>query len=356
MMLAAAWQFSLLGLPARFERPEALLFLAVTALVSVFWMRDLVRRGKLLKKTVPDAVAWRMAPAAGRSRGLAGGTSVLTGLVLLSIAAAQPQCGTHTVLAKRFGMDVVIALDASSSMLARDVKPSRIERAKLELGGLIDRLGGDRVGIVAFAGSAFIQCPLTNDAAAAKLFLRAIDPGAIPQQGTALAEALDVSGRLLEGGDRGAAGRAIVLITDGEDHEGAAIEKAKALAQEGVRVFTVGIGSVSGEPIPLVDKNDKIVGYKKDHQGNTVMTRLNERILEEIAEAANGRYVYSAAGDLGIGEIHEELQRMDKAEFESRHTVQYDERYPIFAGIGLLLVCLGFLTGEGRWRRRRSTP
>lgn len=353
-MLAAAWQFTLLGLPARFERPEALLFLAVTAFVSVFWLRDLLRRGKTLKQTVPEGVAWRMAPAAGRSRGLAGGILVLKGIALLSIAAAQPQCGTHTVQAKRFGMDVVIALDASNSMLARDVKPSRIERAKLELGELIDRMGGDRVGIVAFAGTAFIQCPLTNDAAAAKLFLRAIDPQALPQQGTALAEALDVSGRLLEGGDRGAAGRAIVLITDGEDHEGAAIEKAKALAKEGVRVFTVGIGSVSGEPIPVVDKKGKVVGYKKDKQGNTVMTRLNEQILVEIAEAADGRYVHSNAGDLGIGEIHAELERMDKAEFETRHTVQYDERFPLFAGLGLLLVCLGTLTGEGRWRRRRS--
>lgn len=354
-MLAAAWQFTLLGLPARFERPEGLLFLVAVVVVSVFWLRDLLRRGKALKKTVPESVAWRMAPAAGRSRGLTGGLSVLTGIALLSIAAAQPQCGTHTVLAKRYGMDVVIALDASNSMLARDVKPSRIERAKLELGGLIDRMGGDRVGIVAFAGNAFIQCPLTNDAAAAKLFLRAIDPQALPQQGTALAEALDVSGRLLEGGDRGAAGRAIVLITDGEDHEGAAIEKAKALAKEGVRIFTVGIGSVSGEPIPLVDKKGKVVGYKTDHQGNTVMTRLNEQILMEIAEAADGRYVHSTAGDLGIGEIHAELERMDKAEFETRHTVQYDERFPMFAGVGLLLVCLGFVTGEGRWRRRRST-
>lgn len=353
-MFAAAWQFTLLGLPARFERPEGLLFLAATAVVSIFWLRDLLRRGKTFRKLVPESVAWRMAPAAGRSRGLAGGMSVLAGITLLGIAAGQPQCGTHTVLAKRYGMDVVIALDASNSMLARDVKPSRIERAKLELGGLIDRMGGDRVGIVAFAGTAFIQCPLTNDQAAAKLFLRAIDPEAIPQQGTALAEALDVSGRLLEGGDRGASGRAIVLITDGEDHEGAAIEKAKALAKEGVRIFTIGIGSVSGEPIPLVDKKGKVVGYKKDHQGNTVMTRLNEQILMEIADAANGRYVHSSSGDLGIGEIHAELERMDKAEFETRHTVQYDERFPAFIGAGLLLVSLGSLAGAGRWRRRRS--
>lgn len=354
MILAAAWQFTLLGLPSRFERPMGLVFVAVVALVALLWLRDLIRRGRQLRRIVPEKLAAHMAPAAGRGRGFAGGLSTLAGLALLGIAAAQPQCGTRTVLAKRYGMDVVIALDASNSMLARDVKPSRLERAKLELGGLIDRLGGDRVGIVAFAGNAFVQCPLTNDAAAAKLFLRAIDPQALPQQGTALADALEVSGRLLEGGDRGASGRAIVLITDGEDHQGEAIAKAKALADEGVRIFAVGIGSLSGEPIPITDGRGQVVGYKQDKAGNTVMTRLNEQILVSIAEAADGRYVHSASGDLGIGEIHAELERMDKAEFETRHTVQYDERFTTFAWPGFALLCLGMIVGEGRFRRRRK--
>lgn len=353
MTLATAWQFTLLGLPARFERPLALIFVGLVAFVALFWIRDLFRRGKALRTLVPERLADRMAPTAGRGRGGIGGLSSFAGLALLGIAAAQPQCGTHTVLAKRYGMDVVIALDASNSMLARDVKPSRLERAKLELSGLIDRLGGDRVGIVAFAGSAFVQSPLTNDGSAAKLFLRAIDPKALPQQGTAIAEALDVAERLLQGGDRGAAGRAIVLITDGEDHEGAAIEKAKALAKEGVRIFTVGVGSLTGEPIPVVDARDRIVGYKQDKAGNTVMTRLNEEMLVEIARAADGRYVHSAAGDLGIGEIHAELERMDKAEFETRQTVQYDERFMTFGWAGLGFVALGALVGEGRFRRRR---
>lgn len=352
-MLATAWQFTLLGLPARFERPLALLFVGAVVVVGLFWMRDLVRRGRTLRTLVPQRLAERMAPKAGRARGFLGGLSSFAGLALLGLAAAQPQCGTHTMLAKRYGMDVVIALDASNSMLARDVKPSRLERAKLELSGLIDRLGGDRVGIVAFAGTAFVQSPLTNDGAAAKLFLRAIDPKAIPQQGTAIAEALEVSERLLAGGDRGAAGRAIVLITDGEDHEGAAVEKAKALAKEGVRIFTVGVGSLTGEPIPVVDARDRIIGYKQDRAGNTVMTRLNEGMLIEIAEATNGRYVHSAAGDLGIGEIHAELEQMDKAEFETRQTVQYDERFPTFGWAGLGFIALGTLVGEGRLRRRR---
>lgn len=349
-----AWQFTLLGLPARFASPLALVFAAGVLLAALLWLRALWLRRRALDRTVPGRLLSRMAPMAGRTRDAIAGSSLLTGLLLLSIAAAQPQCGTHTVLAKRYGMDVVIVLDASNSMLARDVKPSRIDRAKLELSALIDRLKGDRVGIVVFAGDAFVQCPLTTDYAAAKLFLRAVDPAALPQQGTALGPALKVAGDLLDGGDRGAAGRAVVVITDGEDHEGDVEGETKRLAAKGVKLFTVGVGSTTGEPIPMLDEGGRVVGYKKDRSGQTVMTRLNEDVLVTIAQASGGRYVHSAVGDLGIGQVHEELDRMDKAEFEQRLTVQYEERYESFAWPGIALWMLGLVLGEGRFRRRRE--
>lgn len=349
-----AWQFTLLGLPARLALPLGLAFGGVAIFAALLWLRDLARRGTQRDQAVPERLLARMAPRAGRARDVWAGGTTLAGLLLLSLAAAQPQCGTKTVTAKRFGMDVVIALDASNSMLARDVKPSRLDRAKLELAGLIDRLKGDRVGIVVFAGDAFVQCPLTTDYAAAKLFLRAIDPATLPQQGTALAAALKVSGNLIEGGDRGAAGRAIVVLTDGEDHEGEAVERAKTLGEAGVRIFAVGVGSPAGEPIPILDARGGVTGYKKDRQGNTVMTRLNEDVLRSLAEATSGRYVHSMSGDLGIGEIHDELDRLDKAEFETRQTVQYEEKYATFALPGLALLIAGAAFGEGRFRRRRA--
>lgn len=355
MILAAAWQFSMLGLPARLALPDALWFIAALLLAALLWARMLWTRAKAMERTIPERLLSRVAPRAGAGRELWSGSATILGLALLSIAAAQPQCGTHTTQARRYGMDVVIAIDASNSMSARDVKPSRLERAKLELSGLIDRLHGDRVGIVVFAGDAFVQCPLTSDYAAAKLFLRAVDPKGLPQQGTALAAALKVAGTLFEGGQRGDSGRALVLLTDGEDHQGDVDAETDKLVEAGVRIFSVGVGSRTGEPIPLFAPDGSIAGYKKDRAGNTVMTRLNEEALQKIASKAKGRYVNSSGGDLGVGEVVEELSRMNKAEYESHLTVQFEERFESFAWPGLVLLVIGAVLGEGRfWRRREA--
>lgn len=352
----STWQFSVLGAKARLVHPERLWLVAVAALafaLEAWWLLGARAR---LERAVSARLADRMAPAAGPARGVARSSLVSIALALLGIALAQPQCGSHSELTKRYGIDLVVALDASASMQARDVKPSRLERAKLELAGLIDRLKGDRVAIVVFAGDAFVQCPLTTDYAAAKLFLRAITPDSVPQQGTALSRALATSRELLDNADRGAKGKAVVLITDGEDHEGAALDEAAKLAEAGVRIYAVGVGSVSGEPIPLVDAAGNVTGYKKDRAGNTVMTRLNEQILQELADKGTGKYVHSARGDLGVGEIAEELDRLQKAELQSRLTVQYEDRYQAFAAPALALLLLAALAGDGRWRRARATP
>jgi Ca-activated chloride channel family protein len=255
-------------------------------------------------------------------------------------------------------MDVVIAIDGSMSMMARDVKPSRIERAKLELSGLIDRLKGDRVGIVVFAGDAFVQCPLTTDYSAAKLFLRAINPKDLPQQGTAVAAALRTSASLFEGADTGpgtVAAKAIVVLTDGEDHEGELDDEIKKLSDEGVKVYTVGVGSVTGEPIPVLNADGNVTGYMKDRDGQTVMTRLNEEVLQTMAHETGAKYVHSASGDLGVGEISEELSRLDKAEYETSMVVEYDERFEYFAWPAAALLAFAWAVGEGRFRRRRES-
>jgi Ca-activated chloride channel family protein len=344
-----ALQFSFLGYAMRLARPEFLLGLLAAALVLFLAVTAALRRHRVLAGLFLGPTLERAAPGAAPVRhGLRFG-SVGLALLFFSLALAQPQCGTHTELAKRYGIDVVIALDASRSMLAKDIQPNRLERAKLELSGLLDRLKGDRVGLVVFAGDAFTQCPLTSDYAAAKMFLKAIDVANMPVQGTDLSRALEESKELLVQAERGAKARAIVLLTDGEDTSGTALnEQVEQLADLGIRVVSVGIGSTTGEPIPELDRKGQFVGYKKDREGNTVMTRLDEAVLQSIADRTGGRYVRSVSGSIGVQEVHEELDRLDKAEFESRLTVKYSERFQFLAFPGVLLLIVGAAIRPGR--------
>jgi Ca-activated chloride channel family protein len=231
---------------------------------------------------------------------------------------------------------VVVALDVSKSMLAKDVSPSRagnrLSRAKMEVSGLIDRLQGDRIGLVAFSGAAFVQCPLTSDYAAAKLFLRAMKAGSIPVGGTNLSEALRAARLMFEGSRGGSRSKVVVIISDGEDHEGGYEEEVEKMRSLGVRISAVGIGTQIGELIP----DDQ--GRYMRSQGKTIMTRLQESTLRAVAEATGGMYIHSAAGDLGFEAIYDMLSRMHKSEYESRVESVYEEKYQLFAFVGLLLL------------------
>src|SRR5207253_1784463 len=206
-----------------------------------------------------------------------------------------------------------------------------VERAKLEVTALLDRLNGDRVGLVVFAGDAFVQCPLTTDYAAARLFLRAVEPVSMATQGTAIADALYQAREVLDGGGRGDAGKAVLLITDGEDQRGDALAAASDLAEAGIRIFAVPIGSTEGEPIPLLDRAGNLTGYKKDKEGRTVLTRTDIKGLGELAARGNGALLAGGGADLGVLKFLPELERIHKGEFESRLSVQYDDKYPWFA-------------------------
>jgi Ca-activated chloride channel family protein len=305
---------------------------------------------------VPDERRALVLPGIGSTQGILRGGFLGTALLLLFVAAAGPQCGERTEIVKRSGVDLVIALDASTSMLARDVKPSRIERARAEISALLDVLRGDRVGIVAFAGEAFVQCPLTIDYSAAKLFLRAVDPAGMPQQGTAIAAALDESRRLLEGGSRGGAAKVVLLISDGEDQEGAALDAAKALGDAGIRVYAVAVGNQAGEPIPLTDAKGAMSGYKKDSQGRTVLTRADASMLQDIATTAGGKLLEGSGSDLGILQLVAEVEKLQKGELESRLSVQYADRSAQVGWPAFFLLCAAAMLGEGtlRLRQRRS--
>jgi len=353
-VIAAAIQTTILGLRLRILDPIWLWIAPLGLVVGALAAWRSWQRAQRARRLVPQERSARVLPGTGSAQGVLRGSALGTALLLLFVGAAGPQCGERTEIVKRSGVDLVIALDASTSMLARDVKPSRLERAKVEVTALLDKLHGDRVGLVVFAGEAFVQCPLTTDYSAAKLFLRAVDPAAMPQQGTAIAGALREARRVLDAGGRGGVARAVLLITDGEDNEGDAADAAKDLGDAGIRVYAVAVGSEDGEPIPLTDGKGSVTGYKKDREGRTVLTRTDVKGLGELTSRAGGKVLTASGADLGVGAIFLELEKLQKGELESRLAVQYDDRYPYVAWPAFALLCAAAALGEGRFRRRNE--
>lgn len=350
-MIAAALHLSLLGVELRLAHPErwpwSLGAVVVGLVVGTAFLR---RRRGLLLLTASGPLRDLVAPTASTSRWLLRRAASLLALALLSLALLRPQLGEKEVMVERRGIDLVVAVDASRSMLARDVLPSRLERAKLELASLIDGLRGDRVGIVVFAGEAFVQCPLTYDRGAAKLFLRAIDPGTMPSQGTAIGKALETAGALFQASEGVAKSRVVLLLSDGEDHSGSVERAAASLAEQGVRVYALGIGSEAGTPIPILDAEGRVQGYQKDRRGRTVVSRREDDQLERIAAKTGGRFFAASGGGLGVGEILGELSRLETTEREGRLALEWEEAYHLLALPGLILLVLGAGWTEGRRR------
>jgi Ca-activated chloride channel family protein len=343
--------FQVLGAPARLLEPAALwLLLPVVALAGLATWRLLQRRDLLVRTAGPQAR--RLAPRAGLSRPAGRITLWLTGLLLLALALARPQCGTRTELSRRYGIDLVVLLDVSRSMQARDVLPDRLTRATLEVGSLLEQLAGDRVGVVVFAAEAFVQCPLTTDYQAARLFLRSVGPGSVPQQGSDLGRALRAARQLLEQGENSQGrGKAVLVVSDGEDLEGDAGEAARALGEAGIRVHALAVGTLAGEPIPLLDAGGQITGYKKDRSGQTVVTRLDLSTLREITSRGGGEIFDLDSPDRGLPAFKAALDGLQKSELTSRLTVQFEDRYAMAAFPALLLLLAGLLLGEAGPRR-----
>jgi Ca-activated chloride channel family protein len=320
----------------RFAAGEYFYWMLIIPLVIAGGVVTILRRRQAAGKVAEPGLLARLAPGFSTELEILRLVLVVLSLVALVIALARPQFGTHSKLVKRRGVDVVVALDVSKSMLARDVSPgrtgNRLKRATMEVSGLIDRLEGDRIGLVAFSGAAFVQCPLTSDYSAAKLLLRAMQAGSVPVSGTNLAEALRVGREMFEGAKGGSRSKVMVLISDGEDHQGSYEEEVEQLRKLGVNVHTVGIGTQIGELIPESD------GRYLRREGKTVMTRLQEGTLRAVAEATGGIYLHSAAGDLGFEAIYDMVSRMQKSDYESRIEEVYEEKFQLF-----VLACFLFL-------------
>lgn len=255
---------------------------------------------------------------------------MLAAVALIAVMLARPQMGTKISQDKRQGIEVMIALDISNSMKAEDVAPSRLDKSKMMIENLVDNFTDDKVGLVVFAGDAFIQLPITSDYVSAKMFLQNIDPSLIASQGTNLAEAVGLSSRSFTKQDN--VGRAIIVITDGEDHEGGAVEAAKQAKKNGMRVFVLGVGSTKGTPIP--DGNG---GYMKDNTGQVVMSALNEEMCKQVAEAGGGAYIHVDNNNLAQRQLDNEISKLQKGDIMNVVYSEYDEQ---FQAVGILLIII----------------
>ena len=265
------------------------------------------------------------------------------GFFFLVIALSRPQIGAKLKEHQTKGAEIMIALDVSNSMLAEDYSPNRLERAKLAISRLVDKLRDDRIGLIVFAGNSFVQLPITTDYVSAKMFLRSISTGSVPIQGTAIGDAINTSIRSFSA--QSEKSRAIIVITDGENHEDDPVAAAKQAAEMGVRVFTIGVGSPEGKPIPVDGE------LLRDRDGEIVVTRLDEAVLEEIAKAGHGLYVRAGNSEFGLNPIIDDIRRMEDEMYSSIVFEEYDEQFMYFLGIALFFFVIEMLIGDRRPKR-----
>jgi Ca-activated chloride channel family protein len=340
----------------RFVHPELLwAILALPLLGAVAWGSTARRRRKLQRFAGGAEFLDRFSGEVCPHRRAAKHLLLYLALLLLIVSAARPQWGTRLEPVTRKGVDVVVVLDKSLSMAAEDMAPNRLGYSKHAIDSLLKRLAGDRVSLVTFAGQPTLACPLTLDHAAVRLFLDAVEVESAQVPGTALAEALRMGIRSLESVDAAAQerGRALVLFSDGEDHEGGLDVIAGELGREGVALYAVGVGTTRGAPIPIRDRGGALTGYKKDREKRVVTTRLDESIMELLALDTGGRYYRATATEVEVDEIAQSLTAMDAHEFGAVLRARYEERYQVPLLLALCALAAETLLGDRR-RKRRS--
>lgn len=316
-----------------------LLILLIPFLYLAYWLMRRIRKGRIARFGDP-ALVNRLAPLVSRRKGWLKLTLISFALLFFSIGMARPQLGAVLKKKEVKGAEIMIVLDVSNSMLAQDYSPNRLERAKLAISKLVDELQGDRIGLIIFAGQSFVQLPITSDYVSAKIFLNSITTGSVPVQGTAMGDAIRTAIRSFttESGDS----RAIILITDGENHEDDPVAAAKDAVEMGARVFCIGVGSPEGKPVPMED------GLLKDKDGNIVVTRLDEETLRNVAKAGDGIYVRAGNAEFGLNPIVDEIRNLDEKEFQSVVFEEYDEQYMYFLAIALIFILIEFMISDTR--------
>lgn len=327
----------------RFENPEYLNLLLIIPIGIIYFLWINNRRKKILRRFADENLHSAIIPDHSSAKTKIKNVLILLTLSLLILAAANPQVGTKLQEVKQTGIDVFICLDVSLSMSAEDIKPNRLEKAKYQISNLILKLRGDRIGLIIFAGQAYIQFPLTTDYSAANLFLNAVDFNSVPQQGTAIAEAINMATKSF---DTASTQKAIIIISDGEDHEGDIESAVNNAIEKGIKIYTIGLGSPEGVPIPIYDQRGNLSGFKTDNAGNTVLTKLNEQILKEIAIKGDGVYYRGNNYEDYLDKIYTDLSKLEKSEYGTKKVTDYESRYYYLLIPAIILLMLEFFISE----------
>ncbi|MCQ2285279.1 MAG: VWA domain-containing protein [Bacteroidales bacterium] len=343
----------------RFENVYVLYALLLIPLLSAAYIYLQYKRKKKITKYADETMMERIVPERSKAKEYIKFALLMAALTCFIFALANPQVGSSLEKGKRKGVDIMVCLDISNSMLAEDIKPNRLDASKMALSRFIDKLKGDRIGLVVFAGKAFVQLPITSDYAAAKMFINYVTPEMMNEQGTDIAEALDLAVVSMIPEDDGnedkqrmnaLTSKVILVVSDGEDHFDEAVKMAGEVASLGCTIHTIGIGSTRGEPIPVRSANGS-VSMKKDNEGNTVMTRLNEEILQEVAAAGKGIYVHAGNANMGFEKIQEKIDAMTKTDLDEVTFARYDSKfqYPLLLGLIFLFVEMLFLGSKNHF-------
>ena len=322
----------------RFEHPEYLYWLAIIPLLIIVYVLLRWRQDRMFQRFASLEMRDYLIPERSNRRGIFKFVVFLLMIACLILGLANLQSGSKMEEVKREGIDLYLALDVSNSMNAQDIVPSRLDRSKQAINKLISELEGDRIGVIVFADKAFVQLPITTDYAAAKMFLSTVNTGTVASQGTAIGEAINLAIKSFPEDERS---KAIVIISDGEDHENeAAMEAAREASKKGIRIYTIGMGLAEGAPIPEINQYGRQVGYRKDKNGNTIITRLDEEMLRRIADTGGGVYVRASNSNVGLENIYKDIAKMDKSEIETKVFTDYEDQFQWFIGAAILLLLL----------------
>lgn len=325
------------------EEPTYFYYLAIIPAIFVLFLLVLFWKKRIQKKFAEHKLIDKLIPEKSTFKSFLKITVFCLALFFLIISLANPKMGTKLETVKREGVDIVFALDVSKSMISEDIAPNRLEKAKQIITRIVENLGSDRIGIIIYAGNSYPLLPITTDYAAAKMFLQNANTDMVSNQGTAINEAIERAITFYD--DNEQTNRFLVIVSDGEDHEENTMDLAKEAAEKGIKIYTVGIGTAKGGPIPLKE-DGRIIGYKKDNRGMVVVTQMNEQVLRDIADAGNGKYINGNKTQETIASIKDILQKAEKNEFETKQFSDYEDQFQWFIGIGLLLLVIDLLLLE----------
>lgn len=325
----------------RYENPLFVWLFLAMPIITILYLWSMRVKNKRMKYLAESDLIPYLIPQLSTSRSIVKFILFRLGIGFVVIGMIDPKIGTKLQEVTTSGQEIYIALDISKSMLAEDIKPNRLDRSKMALKQLIKQLKGDRIGVVIFAGGAYVQLPLTTDYEAAKLFIDQVDTELMSSQGTAIGDAIELASESFD--PESESHKTIILITDGEDHEGNAITSVEKASDNGITIHTIGMGTPKGAPIPKKDRYGNLKGYKKDKNGTTVITALNENMLHQIVDAGNGIFVRATTANVGLGQLMDEIEGVEKTDIDTFMYSEYEHRFQWFFAAGLLFLFIELL-------------